>query len=330
MGYPRPPMTRPFSIAFLGLLASILLGGCASASLEIGVTTRATLYEDIGDPLALMTDSPTRVAVLPTIMTNVSPGQGVLADLAIDKAMTKDYRPFSLVAQEKLEPFTALTSEQTTARCIEAGKADELRRLIGTTQPGNFLDPELLAEVGGVLGVEYLLVPQVVYLNTDNAGRFTFTGLTFIRTGWISLVGTLQLWHVSSRELAWQSAGESSLTAENVVGISPPTQAGLDALFTTLVGDLVTGREQSVVSGKVTAPPSANPTNQAPEKTGSTPGSTSGPSPDAAAGGGDTPAPATAPATDPVAEQAAQAVVESETDQPARPATTGSGGTTGP
>ncbi|MEC8321495.1 MAG: hypothetical protein VX012_08795, partial [Planctomycetota bacterium] len=269
-------MTRPLSIALLGLLASILLGGCASASLEIGVTTRATLYEDIGDPLALMTDEPTRVAVLPTIMTNVSPGQGVLADLAIDKAMTKDYRPFSLVAQEKAEPFTALTAEQTTARCIEAGKADELRRLIGSTQPGNFLDPELLAEVGGVLGVEYLLVPQVVFLNTDNAGRFTFTGLTFIRTGWISLVGTLQLWHVSSRELAWQSAGESSLTAENVVGISPPTQAGLDALFTTLVGDLVTGREQSVVSGKVSAPPSANPTNQAPEKTGSTSGATSG------------------------------------------------------
>ena len=320
-------MTRPLSIALLGLLASILLGGCASASLEIGVTTRATLYEDIGDPLALMTDEPTRVAVLPTIMTNVSPGQGVLADLAIDKAMTKDYRPFSLVAQEKAEPFTALTAEQTTARCIEAGRADELRRLIGSTQPGNFLDPELLAEVGGVLGVEYLLVPQVVFLNTDNAGRFTFTGLTFIRTGWISLVGTLQLWHVSSRELAWQSAGESSLTAENVVGISPPTQAGLDALFTTLVGDLVTGREQSVVSGKVSAPPSANPTNQAPEKTGSTSGSTPGASPDAAAaGGGDAPA----STTDPVAEQAAQAVVESETDQPQRPATNGSGGTTGP
>ena len=45
------------------------------------------------------------------------------------------------------------------------------------------------------------------------------------------------------------------------MGISPPTQAAFDALFSTLVDDFISGRSESVVSGKVTAPPSANPTN---------------------------------------------------------------------
>lgn len=261
-GYPLDPMLRKTPAALccfvLGLLS--LTGGCARASLEIGVTTRAETYFPIADRLDLLTGNPPRCAVIPTIMTSTSAGRGIAADFAIDKAMAEDHRPFTLVPQDKAEVFTVVTNDAVLNRSIEEGRLDTLRSLMSTTQPGNCIEPKFASEIGEILDVEYLFVPQVAAMNTDNAGRFTFAGLTFIRTGWISVEGTLQLWHAPSGRLVWQSTGEGSLTAENVVGISPPTQAALDALFSTLVGDFLTGRSASVVSGKVNAPPSANPT----------------------------------------------------------------------
>ena len=255
----RSTLLLSLPLVLLGFLQ--FLGGCASASLEIGVTTRAETYREIGDRVGLLTSDPPRCAAIPTIMTSTSPGRGVAADFAFDKAMAKDYRPFSLVPQDKTEPFTVISNDVVMNQCIDLGRLETLRSLMSTTQPGNCIDTKPARELGEILNVEYLFVPQIVALKTDNASRFSFTGLTFIRTGWISVEGTLQLWHAPTGRLIWQSTGEGALTAENVVGISPPTQAAFDALFSTLVGDFVSGRSASVVSGKVNAPPSANPTN---------------------------------------------------------------------
>ena len=255
----RIPLLNVPLFLILGCLH--ILGGCASASLEVGVTTRAETYTNIENRLSLLTSNPPKCAVIPTIMGSTGPSRGVAADLAFDKAMSRDYRPFSLTAREKAAPFTVVSNDVVMNYCIKVGRLDTLRSLMSTVQPGNSLDPKHAKEMGEILNVEYLFVPQIAGLKTDNAGRFTFAGLTFIRTGWISVEGTLQLWHAPTGRLVWQSAGEGSLTAENVVGISPPTQAAFDALFSTLVDDFISGRSESVVSGKVTAPPSANPTN---------------------------------------------------------------------
>ena len=246
---------------FLLLGCLHVLGGCASASLEVGVTTRAETYSIIEDRMGLLTSEPPKCAVIPVIMGSTGPSRGVAANLAFDKAMSRDDRPFSLTAREKAEPYTVVANDVVMNYCIEVGRLDTLRSLMSTVQPGNSVDPKFAKEMGEILNVEYLFVPQIAGLKTDNAGRFTFAGLTFIRTGWISVEGTLQLWHAPTGRLVWQSAGEGSLTAENVVGISPPAQAAFDALFSTLVDDFISGRSESVVSGKVTAPPSANPTN---------------------------------------------------------------------
>ena len=256
---PRITLPDVSIVLILGCLQ--VLGGCASASLEVGVTTRAETYTLIEDRMGLLTSDPPKCAVIPTIMGSTGPSRGVAADLAFDKAMSRDYRPFSLTTREKAEPFTVVSNDVVMNYCIKIGRLDTLRSLMSTIQPGNSLEPEHAKEMGEILNVEYLFVPQIAALKTDNAGRFTFAGLTFIRTGWISVEGTLQLWHAPSGRLIWQSAGEGSLTAENVVGISPPTQAAFDALFSTLVDDFISGRAESVVSGKVNAPPSANPTN---------------------------------------------------------------------
>ena len=242
-------------------LAHLTLGGCASASVEIGVTTRAETYLDFGDPNQLLLANPPRCAVLPSLSSS-NPGRSMVVDMALDKAFLVDYRPFSLLPQtEAAKAFTVVSHEEAARRVVQEGKTDALRKIYSSLNPTGIPDPKALAEVARSLKVEYLLLPRLISLSTDNASRFTFTGLTFIRTGWISVESSLQLWHGPSGELAWQSTGQGSLTAENVVGISPPVQSALDGLLTTLVGDLVTGRTSSVVSGKINAPPSANPTN---------------------------------------------------------------------
>jgi hypothetical protein len=249
------------STLLLLVLPHLLLGGCASASVEIGVTTRAERYLDFGDPNEMLLAEPPRCAVLPSL-SSANHGRAVVVDMALDKAFRVDYRPFSLLPQDKkAQVFTVVSHEEVARRIVQKGKTEELQKIYTSIDPTGIPDPKALAEIARILEVEYLLFPRLISLSTDNASRFTFTGLTFIRTGWISAESSLQLWHGPSGELAWQSTGQGSLTAENVVGISPPAQSVLDGLLTTLIGDLVTGRDSSVVSGKIDAPPSANPTN---------------------------------------------------------------------
>lgn len=274
-------MLRLLQICLMAIcaLAHLTLGGCASASVEIGVTTRAETYLDFGDPDQLLLANPPRCAVLPSLSSS-NPGRSMVVDMALDKALLADYRPFSLLPQtEAAKAFTVVSHEETARRVVREGKTDELRKIYSSLDPIGIPDPKALAEVARSLKVEYLLLPRLISLSTDNASRFTFTGLTFIRTGWISVESSLQLWHGPSGELAWQSNGQGSLTAENVVGISPPVQSALDGLLTSLVGDLVTGRTSSVVSGKINAPPSANPTNTSISSDKSLTAASTGPSP---------------------------------------------------
>ena len=201
--------------------------------------------------------------MLPAIMTGTNVGRGVAADMAIDLALQRNYQPqrFSLTAQSDADPINVIRHYEVADHCVDEGMLSELRSLLKSHQESNYPDPDLAARIAESLGVRYLIFPQITGLSTDNAGRFTFTGLTFIRTGWISMEGTLQIWDATSRGMAWQSSGECSLTAENVVGISPPVQSAMDALFETLIGDFAIGRTASIVSGTLDESDAANPTN---------------------------------------------------------------------
>ena len=160
-----------------------------------------------------------------------------------------DYHPAYRIEEALLENGALTSGFSATYNMVVADKhADK---------------PALAAKIADGLGVKYLIFPQITGVSTDNAGRFTFAGLTFIRTGWISMEGTLQIWDAPSRGMAWQSAGECSLSAENMVGISPPVQSAMDALFVTLVGDFAIGRSASIVSGTLDDSDAANPTNLA-------------------------------------------------------------------
>jgi hypothetical protein len=225
--------------------------GCASASVEIGVTTKARTYQDFGNPLELMTAVPPRCAVLPAIMASSGIGHGPSTNISFADCMQRDYRPFSLLERDPQKAFTAIPYDQSLNTAIRAGRYDDLSTLMLQLRSNGLADPTLLRTIGRLLDVEYLLVPAVVSVKVDNASRFTFTGLTFIRTGWISIEGLVGLWHAPTGTLVWQGVGEGTLTAENVVGISPPAQNAIDGLFSALISDFVNLRSESVLRSKV-------------------------------------------------------------------------------
>ncbi len=240
----------------LALMAvAVSVTGCASASVEIGVTTQARTYQDFGNPLELMTAVPPRCAVLPAIMASSGIGHGPSTNISFADCMHRDYRPFSLLERDPQKAFTAIPYDQTLNTAIRAGRYDDLSSLMMQLRSNGLADPEHLRAIGRLLDVEYLLVPAVVSVKVDNASRFTFTGLTFIRTGWISIEGLVGLWHAPTGTLVWQGVGEGTLTAENVVGISPPAQNAIDGLFAALISDFINQRSETVLRSKVDNPP---------------------------------------------------------------------------
>ncbi len=246
---------RPLLLLFVTAMIALPVGGCASASVEIGVTTQARTYQDFGDPLELMTAVPPRCAVLPAIMASSGVGHGPSTNISFADCMHRDYRPFSLLERDPQKAFTAIPYDQTLNTAIRAGRYDDLSSLMMQLRSNGLADPEHLRAIGRLLDVEYLLVPAVVSVKVDNASRFTFTGLTFIRTGWISIEGLVGLWHAPTGTLVWQGVGEGTLTAENVVGISPPAQNAIDGLFAALVSDFINRRSESVLRSKVDSTP---------------------------------------------------------------------------
>lgn len=274
----RKPIGTWTVLAVLGLAACA--GGCARNSVEIGVTTRAETYEGFGDPMELATADPSRMAVLPTLTFGGGGDRADAANMAMGEALDYDYRPFTLLTQDEKNDITAIRFDQVVNRCIANDETGTLETVMSSLRKDGIPDHEATLRLGELLQVDYLLVPKLVSIKVDNAGRFTFTGLTFIRTGWISIEASMQLWDVPTGELVWQSTGEGSLTAENVVGISPPVQSALDGIMVTLFGDFVTGRSEAVVRTTVekktaSSDPGGSPPPVAPPTTSTGPGTPS-------------------------------------------------------
>lgn len=246
-------------LAALFLSCTPWLTGCAKTSIEIGIMTRAEAYVELDDRLGLLCGTTARCAVLPSIMSGVSEGQGITADFAFDDALNRDIRAIGPNPTELERPLNVLRHQQVVQICISNDRVKLLRDILSSTQPGNIVDPKLLRELGRLLDVEYVFLPQIVYVTTDNATRFNFAGFTFILTGWISIEGTLQLWHTETGALAWQSVAEASLSSENLSGVSPPTQDAMNALFIAVVDGFLAAERETVVRGQVDPPSPTTP-----------------------------------------------------------------------
>lgn len=256
-----------FAFAAPMLLAGVLLGGCASPNIQVGVQTRSEVYDARLDPHEVVGQTPPNIAILPTTVSGASGGFAPFANLAIDRLIRQaregglgQVSPFfdSLAGvKRKVVEELSIYSVTEAVNILNAnGNSMDLTELLLSTVNDTVADRAKLVPVAGVLGVEYLMIPWLGGVHTDNSNRFTFAGLSFLRTSWITIEITLQLWHVPSGRLVWQSVGSGNIVGEGVVGTSPPLAESVEQIMRPMLRAFLSGESEVVTTTQVRAPAS--------------------------------------------------------------------------
>ena len=215
----------------------LMLGGCAASGIQVGVQNRSEQYLPMPAPKTILSSTPPNCAVLPTFASGSNAGVASFANLS-----------FAYVARREIKDANILSHADVVNRLNTTGDAALLNELLASIDPGDFLGRGELQKVGKSLGVEYLMLPRLADIITDNTTRFSFAGFTFIMTGWTTVEIGLQIWHAPTGQLVWQATGSGTLAGENLVGSSPAIQTTLDALLTAMLIDFIDGRSESVLS----------------------------------------------------------------------------------
>ncbi|RPG16390.1 MAG: hypothetical protein CBB69_008145 [Phycisphaera sp. TMED9] len=215
----------------------LMLGGCAASGIQVGVQNRSEQYLPMPAPKTILSSTPPNCAVLPTFASGSDAGVASFANLS-----------FAYVARREIKDANILSHADVVNRLNATGDASLLNELLASIDPGDFLGRDKLQQVGKSLGVEYLMLPRLADVITDNTTRFSFAGFTFIMTGWTTVEIGLQIWHAPTGQLVWQATGSGTLAGENLVGSSPAIQTTLDALLTAMLIDFIDGRSESVLS----------------------------------------------------------------------------------
>lgn len=230
-------------LMILMFLMFLMVSGCASNGIQVGVQNRSERYTQMPEPQSILSSKTPRCAVLPTFASGSNTGIASFANVS-----------FAYVARKQIEDVNILFHADVVNRLNLTGEVDLLNQLLASIEPGDFLERDKLQRVGTSLGVEYLILPRLVTVITDNATRLSFAGLTFIRTGWTTIELGLQLWHAPTGQLVWQATGSGTLVGENVIGSSPAIQTTLDALLAAMLIDFVAGRSESWISTDLPTP----------------------------------------------------------------------------
>jgi len=227
---------------FLRVALPLSLLGCASDAIEVSVQTRSHGYRILEHPQRVLAADPPNCAVLPA-NAGGTPGLGTLVNAAIER-----------VLREKGLDASVIAPTETGNLMTEAGRVGLLDELLNSWAPSNVLDPTLLREVGEALEVRFLLAPSLVSHSTNNNTRFSFLGITMVRTGWTTVQVSLQLWHAPTGVLVWQSEGIATLACEGIVGPPVPIGPTVAEAVRPMLEDFLTGRSESILAKKLPAP----------------------------------------------------------------------------
>ena len=264
------PLNRPNAIARGAalLLAGTFAAGCATPNIKVGVQTRSQLHVELDEPREILVSVPPRCAILPSAVSGASAGLGPFNDQSIGRMIEDaverrgERGPLGWLAGDGDGDGDGDVSEETVFSPADvvnaantAGLGGELKSLIGSVTAAGVLDRDRLRRIGRLLDVEYVMLPWLAGVHTDNATRFNFAGITLVRTGWTTVEMVLQLWHAPSGRLVWQSTASGTLVGEGVVGTPPSIQPVLDALLRAMLEDFVSGRSESVLSTEIAPTP---------------------------------------------------------------------------
>ena len=258
-------MLRSTRSPFAVLLFAAILAGCASPNVQVGVQTRAEIYDPSLDVPTIVAATPPRLAILPTVVTGTSAGFAPFVNISLDRLVREARQGTSEAFIPFLEGLTGRRGSDVPPLSIYSvsdvvnglnayGRGADLTSLLEDTARDSVADRSRLMPVARALGVEYLMIPWLAGVDTDNANRFTFAGFSFLRTGWISIEITLQLWHAPTGRLVWQSVGSGNIVGEGVVGTSPGLAESVEQLLRPMLRAFMTGDSELVVATEVAAP----------------------------------------------------------------------------
>jgi hypothetical protein len=112
----------------------------------------------------------------------------------------------------RVVPMPALLS------AINAADLDQpYRRMYRDYLQTGILDGSVLARVGDVGGVRYLIQLNLANFEQVGRGRFSFLGLRLLETKVANLRVFLQIWDSTTGQVVWEGGGELNYTFETVV-----------------------------------------------------------------------------------------------------------------
>lgn len=234
---------RPIAVAVRALMLAVpalLLGGCAETAVKVGLQTRSAIYansllEGASGARALLTSNPPRVGIL----QGSSPGAPIrgLGPFASDAVR---------VALHRRCPGSTVVSGPTVAGlAAQAGKSPELARLLREAHDTGILNPADLRELGTATGLEWFFLAIVASNDVRDSTRFTFFGVTAVRSNWTTSNLTLQLYHAPTGRIAWQSVGDCTEYTESLSSAPVPLHVVMSELAGVMVNDLLQSRSRT-------------------------------------------------------------------------------------
>jgi hypothetical protein len=213
--------TRRIGGTILAFTGALPAAGCSPVCLSNTYTTSAPRPASFdvgaleGEPVA------TLGLVAPANLQGFSP----TVSLALATALA-----------EVSPPIREISTIETVNRLTDQGLAAEYADLLSGFARHGILDRQRLRRIGSGLGARYVMLPGLAQLDETVIDKFEAAGLKLLRNRVTTLRLWLQLWHVQSGHIVWQSAGEITVST---VFLSPKQAVPLEETVQKLLFNMI-------------------------------------------------------------------------------------------
>ena len=226
--------------ALVACLLLTPLAACASQGFEVAAHTQTVSYREHMDPLLIVAASPPTCATLPPMTPTTYGGLIPLADMS-----------FLLAMRSAVPGNTIMSSGETMARMNAAGIAGDWQLLARDYTASGILDQARLSKIGKALGVRHLVMPMLGYITTNEDGQLQPFMITILRTFWVSIWASLQVWDAETGAIEWVSTGYCTIATEVPLVSGYPIHQALQTAWTQMIDDLVKNRRGSRLREKL-------------------------------------------------------------------------------
>ena len=213
--------TKRIGGTILALTGALLAAGCSPVYLSNTYTTSAPRPASFDVGALAVEPVATLGLVAPANLQGFSP----TVSLALDTALA-----------EVSPPIREISTIETVNRLTDQGLAAEYADLLSGFARNGILDRQRLRRIGSGLGARYVMLPGLAQLDETVIDKFEAAGLKLLRNRVTRLRLWLQLWHVQSGHIVWQSAGEVTVST---VFLSPKQAVPLEETVQKLLFNMI-------------------------------------------------------------------------------------------